>query len=259
MVYKLKAKLQKAGDVSIAAYLKAHSPEAEVQALERVLSLAEKARVRLHVAHVTADRSLELIKKAKKGLSLTCEVSPHHLLLTEGKLDLMGNIALTDPPLRALSHVKRLWRGVEEGIIDIIASDHAPHLLTEKEGKDPWEAPPGIPGLETALPLMLTQVKRGRISLHRLISMLSERPVQIFGLKGKGRLAAGFDADLTVIDLKKEGVVSPPNFCSKAKYSPFEGYRTVGKAVKTLVKGELVMDEGEVVGSPGTGEVLRIS
>lgn len=145
---------------------------------------------------------------------------------------------------------------MEERAVDVIASDHAPHLMEEKEKTNIWEIPPGIPGLETTLPLLLTKVNRGELSLRRLTEVLAEKPAEIFGLDRKGHLESGFDADLTVIALKQKFTVNASNFYSKAKYSPFDCWQLIGKPVKTFVSGQLVMEDGEIVADPGSGRVL---
>jgi dihydroorotase len=150
-----------------------------------------------------------------------------------------------------------LWNGIKNGCIDILASDHAPHALEEKKSKTIWNVKVGIPGLETTLPLLLTEVKRGRLLLADVVRLMSERPAEIFKLKGRGRLKEGNSADLTVVDLKREYRVDASRFQSKAKYSPFDGRPVVGRPVKTFVNGQLVMDEGEIITQPRSGKMVR--
>ena len=253
----LERSLQQIGKTSLDAYLEAHPPNAEIIAVERMLKLIKESGVHGHFSHISVAETIPLIEKAKQeGLSLTCEVTPHHLFLTEIELRRLGGIALTDPPIRSRSNATRLWDGLEEHVIDVIASDHAPHLMREKEKANIWEIPPGIPGLETTLPLLLTKVNRREMSLRRLIKVLAEKPAEIFGLRGKGFLTTGFDADLTVIDLKRKFTIDASKFYSKAKYSPFDGWQLTGKTAKTFVGGQLVMEDGEIVAEPRSGRVL---
>jgi len=203
-------------------------------------------------------KALSLILEAKaEGLAITCEVTPHHLLLSKEITNGFGGVTITDPPLRGRMTAMNLRRALSEGGIDIIAGDHAPHTLKEKSAKSIWNVSPGIPGLETTLPLLLTMVKRRRLSLWRLVELLAQKPAEVFGLNCKGAIKRGFDADLTIIDFK-EGRITPLEFHSKAKYSPFDGWKVAGRAVKTFVGGRLVMDEGEILAKPGSGRIIRL-
>jgi dihydroorotase len=258
IVNNMEEKLRKAGKNSTAAYLSARNPEAETTALNRILPLIKKTKVKAHISHVSLAESIKIIEEAKRNnLTLTCEATPHHLLLTEDELNRLGGIALTDPPLRSRSDAAQLLKKLNAGIIDIVASDHAPHSLNEKRKVNIWEIPPGIPGLETTLALMLTQVNEGTLSLRRVINALAEKPAEIFNLK-KGYLNPMLNADLTIIDLKRKFKIDSSKFYSKAKYSPFDGWQVTGKPVKTFVAGELIMDDGEIVAKPGSGHIISV-
>jgi dihydroorotase len=150
-----------------------------------------------------------------------------------------------------------LWKAIETGLIDTLGSDHAPHTLNEKEAEDVWSVKVGIPGLETTLPLMLTTVKQKRLSIGDVVKLLSEKPAEVFQLESRGCLKEGNCADLTVIDLDKSYRIDASKFKSKAKFSPFDGWEVYGRAVKTFVNGQLVMDEGELVAEAGIGQVVR--
>jgi dihydroorotase (multifunctional complex type) len=252
------ARLRSAGNNNIEAYLNAHSPEAEAKAVVRILKFAKKSKVNLHVCHVSTDSGVRAIASAKRsGLPVSCEVTPHHLLMSSQHLKQVGFIGLTNPPLRSEDDIRSLWLNLQAGNIDILASDHAPHALEEKKQQTVWNIAPGIDGLETLLPLMLTQANAGRLSLSRLVEAASAKPAKIFHLKKRGELKAGNFADLTVVDLKKEWRIDASKFYSKAKFSPFDGWKVKGKPVKTFVNGRLVMDEGEIVAGPGDGNVVR--
>lgn len=181
------------------------------------------------------------------GLPVSFEVTPHHLFLDASYLERWGNLAKTNPPLRDHEHKLGI---TELAGIDIIATDHAPHTLEEKN-QDVWNAPPGVPGLETALPLLLTLVNQGKLSLNHLKRILCENPARIFNIPHKGFLKEGMDADLVVVDLAQEGVINSDKFHSKAKYSPFEGFKVQGMPVMTLVRGNVVMEEGNVLENKG--------
>jgi len=169
----------------------------------------------------------------------------------------MGTVAVTMPPVREKSHISALWKGIENGCIDILSSDHAPHTSKEKKAENIWNVKVGIPGLETSLSLMLTEVKRGKLSIADIVRLMSESPAEIFKLKRKGSLKVGNTADLTAVDLKRKYRIDASRFQSKAKYSPFDRWQVIGKPIKTWVNGQLIMDEGEIIGRAGSGEVIR--
>lgn len=249
--------LRKNGKNDLSSFLKAHSPDVEVQAVKRVLNLAQKASMRLHFCHITTHEALEIISKKKSEIQASSEVTPHNLLLSLKELKKVGNLGLMMPPIRDEEQVAGLWEGIRQKSIDMIASDHAPHALKEKESESVWSVKVGIPGLETTLPLLLTEVKRGRLSIDDLARLLSEKPADVFGIRGKGHVTLGGDADLTVVDLHRTFKIDSSKFKSKAKFSPFDGREVQGKAVKTFVGGQLVMDEGEIVAKAGSGRILR--
>jgi len=151
------------------------------------------------------------------------------------------------PPLRRPSDARALWRSTLRGHIDIVASDHAPHSLEEKTSGDAWQVRPGIPGLETTLPLLLTKVNRGEISLNRLVPLLAENPARIFSLPRKGRIAAGMDGDVVLIDPKERFRIDSSKFYSKAHFSPFDGLECIGRPAVTIVSGHVVYDRGEII------------
>jgi dihydroorotase len=254
VIKRVEDEFRKSGRNSLTHYLKAHSIERELNAVKRVLNLAERSGLHVHICHISASKSLKILNKFKSRV--TCEVTPHHLMLTKTKLHSLGGIALVNPPFRSSNDTSALLRAVNEGVIDIIVSDHAPHTLEEKEKRNIWEVSPGIPGLETTLPLMLTQVNRGQTSLNQLIRMLATRPAEIFHIP-RGSIQKGGFADIVIVDINQEYKIDSANFHSKAKYSPFDGLKVKGKPIKTFVNGQLVYDSGEIVAKPGFGEILR--
>lgn len=240
------------------AFLAAHSLEAEEKAIRRVTQLSRKSGSHLHISHVSSKAGMSIISKAKKlGFDVTCEVTPHHLLLTSKNLKKYGTTALEVPPLRRPSDVACLWRSLQKGSIDTIASDHAPHSLDEKNAESVWDVKPGIAGMETMLPLLLTQVNKGRLTIKRLVQLACENPARIYRLKGRGNLRKGAVADITVIDLRKKQRIDASSFHSKAKFSPFNDWKTKGMPVDTFVSGQLVMEKGEIVAKPRAGRIIR--
>ncbi len=241
----------------IEIFLSVHSPEGEAAAIKKISRIAQESSARIHICHLSSFRGLiEVLDSKRKGIQVSCEITPHHLLLTVDDLKSKGKVALVNPPLRSRDDVTSLWKAVHEGKIDVFASDHAPHMLEEKSSSLKG-ACTGIPGLETMLPLLLTQVNKGYLTLGTLVRMTSERPAQILGLNGRGKITEGGYADLTVIDLSRKFKIDPSSFYSKAKHSPFEGWIVKGKPIKTFVNGCLIMDEGEIVASPGCGKIVK--
>ena len=241
-----------------AAFLKAHPEEAEITAIQRILDASVDTKAHMHFCHVTTQKSLALVGEAKKeNRNTTCEVTPNHLLLTRLDYDRQGTRLAMLPPLRTSTDGEALWKGIAEGSVDIVASDHAPHTLEEKSAASIWDVKVGVPGLETTLPLMLTMIKKGRVTIDELVRLLAEKPAETFSLKDRGRLEQGFRADLVAVNHKETYLVDASKFHSKAKFSPFDSWEVQGKPVKTLVNGHLTMDDGEIVAKPGSGSVIR--
>lgn len=253
----MERRVKRVGSNRPESHLDAHPPEAEVESIKQIVSLCKILNVKVHICHVSSTQSLSIISEAKKmGLQITCEVTPHHLLLSKEIFSKSGSLAIMNPPLRDSANAKGLWNALTQRKIDIIASDHAPHSLSEKIVEDIWEVPPGIPGLETTLPLLLTKIKENKLSLNLLIELLAHKPAQILRLEKKGYLAEGFDADFTLIDSRSRSIIDSSNFYSKAHYSPFDGQKVIGKPVQTFIGGKLVMDNNQILAKPGEGEVL---
>jgi dihydroorotase len=229
-------------------YANARPPLTEATAVSNALSLARDYGLNIHICHVSTKESINLIKKAKKSnINVTSEITPHHLLLNLSYLKKCGNFAKTNPPLR--DNENKIDMSYLSNI-DIIGTDHAPHTVTEKE-KNIWDAPPGIPNLETTLPLLLTEINRHNMTFTDLKRLICENPAKIFNLKNKGFIKEGKDADIVIVNMKKEGLINPDDFKSKAKYSPFKGFKTKGMPIMTMVRGEIVMEEGEILKNQG--------
>jgi dihydroorotase len=253
-------KLKQTQKVGIADFLRAHTEEVELQAIQRLLKLSQQTDVRLHFCHVTSKEGLNAIAEAKKSnrkAMVTCEVTPNHLTLTNDDVKWIGQMAIMAPPLREKKHFDALWKGIDDGIVDTIGSDHAPHAQTEKTASNVWDVKVGIPGLETALPLMMTAVRNNRLSLSQMVQLLAEKPAEIYGLTNCGRLERGKQADLTIVDFNQQFRIDAVKFKSKAKFSPYDGWEVYGKPIKTIVKGTLVFDEGEIVAKGGSGFIVR--
>ena len=226
-------------------------PVCATLALNKALSLAKITGHRLHICHVSTAWEIDLIRAAKKeGLKITCEVTPHHLFLTEKDSFRLGNFGKMNPPLRKKADVKSLWQNLN--IIDNIATDHAPHTKEEKKAVYK-QAPSGVPGLETMLPLLLTAYWQKKISLSEIVRLTSYSPSQNFGFRQKGEIRVGNDADLVLVDLKKEYKIENENLKTKCGWSPFSGWRVKGKVEKVFLRGNLIFDNGQVLLDQGFG------
>jgi dihydroorotase len=251
-------KMKKANRHDAGAFQRVHSEDVELKAIKHVLSVSENFDVHLHFCHLTTGAGLRAVIEAKKsGRAVTCEVTPNHILLSNSDFERYGALLVMMPPLRSLINNKALWKGISDGWIDVIGSDHAPHALSEKETDSVWDAKVGAPGLETTLPLILTMVKKNQLSLSRVVYLLSEKPARIFNLKERGRLEQGRKADLVVVDFNRKFKIDASKFHSKAKYSPFDGWKVQGRPVKTFVNGLLIMDEQKIVAKAGSGDIIR--
>lgn len=218
---------------------------AEEVMVVRDIALAELTGARLHIAHVSSAGSVESIRTAKKrGVKVTCETCPHYFTLTEDAVIGYNTNAKVNPPLRTKEDVKAIKVGLKDGTIDIIASDHAPHAVHEKEIEFDY-ASFGMIGLETSLPLILNLVREGILTLNGAIAKASINPARLFKLK-KGTLSEGADADITIIDTESEWVVEANNLKSKSKNTPFAGMKMKGRAVMTIVGGKIVYETGDI-------------
>jgi dihydroorotase (multifunctional complex type) len=251
-------RLKRANRHDATAFLKAHSERVELKAVERLLKISAQTGARLHFCHMTTEEGLKAVIEAKKsGRNVSCEVTPQHLLLSKADFERYGLTLTMMPPLRGKNHIEALWKGVVDGWVDVLGSDHAPHALSEKSAGSVWEVKVGVPVLETTLPLMLTMVRKNRISLAHVVQLLSEKPAEIFNLRDRGVLAQGRKADLVAVDFKWKFRIDASTFHSKAKYSPFDGWEVQGRPVKTFVNGLLIMDEQEIVAKAGSGGIIR--
>jgi dihydroorotase (multifunctional complex type) len=228
--------------------------EAEVVAIDHIGRLLEASGAAGHVCHVSSAEGLGAIGRWRaRGIDLTTEVTPHHLYLTDADVAELGAVAKVYPPIREPRHGLALQAALTSGDIDFVASDHAPHTPDEKQAPAP---PAGTSGIETSLPLLLAHgLHAGRLTLEQLVRAMSEAPARAWGLwPRKGALQVESDADLTIVDLDREGVIRGAELHSKHGLTPLEGWPTHGAAVTTIVRGRVVMRDGELLGDPGWGE-----
>ncbi|MCB1508136.1 MAG: dihydroorotase [Hyphomicrobiaceae bacterium] len=217
--------------------------EAAVLSTTRLLALAEETGARIHVLHVSTAEEVPILARCKNHASV--ELTPHHLTLSADDYERLGTYLQMNPPVRDKRHRAVLWQAISSGIADVFGSDHAPHSRAEKDKPYP-ESPSGMPGVQTLVPVMLDHVARGRLSLERFVDMTSAGPQRLFGIAGKGRIAVGYDADLTVVDLKRQTEITDDWIASKCGWTPYAGMTVMGWPVGTVIRGRKVMWEGEL-------------
>jgi dihydroorotase len=227
---------------------------AALMATQRLVKLARESGKRIHVLHISTKQEIEYLRDHKDVV--TCEATPHHLTLAAPDCyERLGTRAQMNPPVRSTDHREGIWRGIEQGIIDVLGSDHAPHTLEEKAKIYP-ASPSGMTGVQTLVPLMLDHVNAGRLSLSRFVDLTSAGPARIYNIACKGRIAAGYDADFTIVDLKRSESITNKWVASRAGWTPYDGMRVTGWPVGTFVRGQRVMWQSEIV-APATGEPVR--
>jgi dihydroorotase len=245
--------LREAGKVDAIAHYESRPEIAEEKAVKEAIFLAGETRCGLHVAHLSSASGAQQVRLAKRSRQpprgkLTAETCPHYLLLEKKDYARLGSIMKCNPSIKRREDRVALWRAINDGTIDMVATDHAPHTIEEKTtGSTIFERASGFPGLETSVGLMLTCVNKGLLTLPRYIELSSEAPARAWGLyPRKGRIGIGADGDFTIVDTKKRWRIDSSKFLSKAKYSPFDGFEATGGAVYTIVRGQVAMDRGVV-------------
>ena len=227
--------------------------ETAVRSTRRLLKIAREKRALIHILHVTTEEEIALISQHKD--IATVEVTPHHLTMDDTDYSRLGALMQMNPPVRDARHREGLWRGVMQGVVDVIGSDHAPHTLEEKAKPYP-QSPSGMTGVQTTVPLLLDHLNAGRLTLARFGDLTSAGPARLFGIARKGRIAVGYDADLTVVDLKRRETIRNSWIASRVGWTPYDGKSVMGWPIGTFVRGQKVMWEGELV-TPSTGAPIR--
>lgn len=224
-----------------------------LQCTERLVGIAREIGARIHVLHISTAEEIDFLQGHKDVA--TCEATPHHLTLSADDYATLGNLIQMNPPVRDKRHRDGVWKGVDQGIIDVLGSDHAPHTLDEKQKSYP-ASPSGMTGVQTLVPIMLDHVNAGKLSLERFVDLSSHGPNRIFGMARKGRIAVGYDADLTIVDMKRRETITHEQAGSKAGWTPYHGKTVTGWPVGTFVRGIKVMWEAEIV-NPNKGEPVE--
>ena len=239
-------KLIKDGDVHTHPIWR--SEECAISSTRRIVKIAERYKKKAHILHITTKQEIDFLSQHKGNI--TFEITPQHLTIyAPDCYDKLGTYAQMNPPLRDKSHYERLWYAVKNNLNDTIGSGHAPHLKQNKEKNYP-NSPSGMPGVQTLIPIMLNHVNNGKLTLEQLINSVCENPVKIFGIKDKGYIKEGFDADLTIVDMNKKIMIKNKDIESKCGWSPFDGFEFKGTPISTIINGLIKMRDGKILGEP---------
>ena len=251
--YRLRKRMNERVENDPASHSIWRDEECALQSTRRLVKIARETCAKIHILHLSTTKEVDFLIAHKNIASI--EVTPQHLSLNDEAYQTLGTLAQMNPPIRSSEHGQRLWWGLGQGVLDILGSDHAPHTLEEKQQPYP-QSPSGMPGVQTLVPVMLDHVNAKRLSLERFVDMTSAGPHRLFGMARKGRIAVGYDADFTVVDLKRIETITNDWVAYKCGWTPFEGKKITGWPVGTIIRGTRVMWEGELV-SPATGKPIN--
>ena len=242
-IIKQRRKFIRKGDVH--SHYEWRNVECAMSSTRRVVKIAERYNKKIHVLHVTTKEEVDFLAMHKKNVSF--ETTPQHLTLyAPDCYDELGTYAQMNPPLRGKEHYNRLWTAIKNNIVDVLGSDHAPHLKANKDKEYP-NSPSGMPGVQTIFPVMIDHVNNKKLTLNQLIQLMCENPCRIFGIKNKGFIKEGYDADLTIVDMNKEVTIKNEMIASKCGWTPFHNYKVKGFPVGTIINGILVMSDGKIL------------
>jgi dihydroorotase len=251
-ILNLRKKFIKEGNVH--SHPEWRNTECAMSSTRRVVKIAERYNKKIHVLHVTTKEEVDFLAMHKKNV--TFEITPQHLTLyAPDCYDRLGAFAQMNPPIRKKEHYDRLWLAIKNSIVDVLGSDHAPHSKEDKNKKYP-ASPSGMPGVQTILPIMLNHINNKKLSLEQLIKLMCENPCKIFGIKNKGYIREGFDADLTIVDMNREQTIKNEMMATKCGWTPFNNMTIKGFPIATIVNGKTVMSDGKVV-TEGFGQPLE--
>ena len=250
-ILNLRKKFIRKGDVH--SHPEWRNSECAISSTRRVVKIAERYNKKIHILHVSTKEEVDFLAMHKKNI--TFETTPQHLTLyAPDCYNNLGTYAQMNPPIRSKEHYDRLWAAIKNDVVDVLGSDHAPHLKVNKN-KDYPNSPSGMPGVQTIFPVMIDHVNNKKLLLKQLIQLMCENPCKIFGIKNKGFIKEGYDADLTIVDMNKTQIIKDEMIASKCGWTPFNNYEVKGFPVGTIVNGVLVMSDGKII-SEGRGEPL---
>lgn len=227
--------------------------ETALRATTRLLNIARKTGKKVHTLHITTKQEMELLAHYKDVA--TVEVLPQHLTLDDSAYESLGSYAQMNPPIRAKHHQDALWQAINNGLVDTLGSDHAPHTHEEKQRTYP-ESPSGMPGVQTLVPIMLDHVNNGKLTLERFVDLVCHGPQRIYNIVQKGRIAVGYDADFTIVDMNKEQTITHEQMACKSGWTPFHGRKVKGWPTHTIIRGSVIMQHGELIGTQN-GQPVR--
>ena len=251
-ILNLRKKFIRKGDVH--SHPDWRNSECAMSSTRRVVKIAERYNKKIHILHVSTKEEVDFLAMHKKNV--TFETTPQHLTLyAPDCYEKLGTYAQMNPPLRTKDHYDRLWVAIKNDLVDVLGSDHAPHLKQNKLKEYP-DSPSGMPGVQTIFPVMIDHVNNGKLSLEKLIKLMCENPCKIFGIKNKGFIREGYDADLTIVNMNKQQIIKNEMIASKCGWTPFNNYKVKGFPVGTIVNGNLVMSDGKIV-SKAQGKPLE--
>jgi dihydroorotase len=251
-ILNLRKKFIRKGDVH--SHPEWRNTECAISSTRRVVKIAERYNKQIHVLHVTTKEEVDFLAMHKKNV--TFETTPQHLTMyAPDCYNKLGTFAQMNPPIRTKEHFDRLWVAIKNDIVDVLGSDHAPHSKENKKKEYP-NSPSGMPGVQTIFPVMLNHVNEGKLSIEKLIKLMCENPCKIFGIKNKGFIKEGYDADITIVDMNKEQVIKDEMIASKCAWTPFNNFKVKGFPVGTIVNGILVMSDGKII-SKAQGQPLE--
>jgi len=255
------ARLKERKHIAIeAGHVRAHpfwrDEESAMISTKKSVFLAKKYNRPVHILHISSSEEMQFLAQHKDIASV--EILPQFLTLSAPECyERLGTLAQQNPPIRDKRHLEKLWQAVQNGTVDVIGSDHAPHTLEEKSKPYP-QSPSGFPGVQTLIPIMLNHVHEKRLSVEMLTQLVTENPRRLFKVKNKGRIAVGYDADFTIVDLKKENIITNKWIASKCGYTPFDGMKVTGWPTHTILKGKVVMQDDQIT-IPHNGETIEFS
>ncbi|NVK20645.1 MAG: dihydroorotase [Methylocystaceae bacterium] len=243
------------GGAPVKMHAKWRDAQTAFLATQRLLKIAKGVKRRVHILHVTTAEEMELLPSYKDIATVEC--TPQHLTLNDEAYDRLGTKAQMNPPIRSQRHVDALWQAVNQGVVDCIGSDHAPHTLEEKSRPYP-NSPSGMTGVQTLVPVMLNHVNNSKLSLERFVDLTSTGPCRIYNVAGKGRIAKGYDADFTIVDMKAQRIITDNWIASRCGWTPYDGMKVQGWPISTIVRGHVVMHEDQLIGDP-IGDAVRFA
>jgi allantoinase len=257
IIQRLTQQVEDSGRRDYEALLEGRPNLAEEMTIQSGIAMAKKLGTRLHILHVSTGEGVKLVRQAQaEGYPITSETCPHFLFLSNEDYEKVGPQMKVYPPVKYKKDQDELWRGIQDGTVSIVCSDHAPHTEEEKDG-DLWSIPAGMCGVETLAPLLLNAVSEGKITLKQVCDLLSENPAKQYGIyPNKGSLAVGTDADITIVDMNAEMIIKRENLHSKSKVTAFDQFPVKGVPAATIVRGVTVMEEGQIVSEP-IGQMIK--